>query len=71
MREPSSTSSAGVKGGLPPPPGVILNFIDPFSLQAGIIANAVLCLVLTTISSVLRAYTKLFIIKSSEWEDYM
>lgn len=62
----SNTYSFGVVRGLPPSSDVIPNFVDPFSLQAGMIAFGVLSLFLTITTSVLRAYTKLFIIKSSE-----
>ena len=58
-------------GGLPPPPGVVPNFIDPYSLRGIIIAITAVEMTVTTTVTALRMYTKLFILKSHGWEDCM
>ncbi|MCJ1469836.1 hypothetical protein MMC07_008478 [Pseudocyphellaria aurata] len=58
-------------GGSAPPPGVTPNFVDPYSLQRFFILTFVMCVTVTTIFIFVRAYTKIYIIKSHEWEDYM
>ena len=56
-------------GGLPPPPGVVPNFVDPYSLADPIRAVGIFCMVLTTLTTVIRLYTKFCIIKSHGWAD--
>ncbi|MCJ1471167.1 hypothetical protein MMC07_009815, partial [Pseudocyphellaria aurata] len=58
-------------GGLPPPPGVTPNFVDPYSLRRFFILTFVMCVTVTTIFILVRAYTKTYIIKAHEWEDYI
>ena len=55
--------------GLQPPAGIIPNFVNPPSLENVQIAAAVVCLVLATLTTLLRMYTKMFIIKAVGWED--
>lgn len=57
-------------GGLPPPPGVVPNFVNPDSIADTIRAVAVFFAVLTTLSTAIRFYTKFFILKAHGWEDY-
>lgn len=58
-------------GGLPPPPGVVPNFVNPNSIANTIRAVAVSLAVLTTFSIAIRLYTKIFIVKAHGWEDCM
>ena len=58
-------------GGLPPPPGVVPNFVNPDSIADTIRAVAVFLAVLTTLSTAIRFYTKFFIVKAHGWEDCM
>lgn len=54
---------------LPPPPGVIPNFVNPYSeAQSGIIEN-VICIILTTTIVWVKMYTKVFVMRDSGWED--
>lgn len=56
-------------GGLPPPAGVIPNFTNPYSIiTVGLAAN-LLFLTLTTITTAIRCYTKLFLIRKQGWDD--
>ena len=55
--------------GLQPPEGVIPNFTNPPSLENIQIAATVVCIALATLATVLRMYTKMFIIKAIGWED--
>lgn len=64
---PDSTSN--ITGGLPPPPGVIPNFIDPYSKAWYSILTIVVCLTLTTLLIGIRICTKFLITKSHGWED--
>lgn len=56
-------------GGLPPPPGVVPNFVDPFSIANTLRGVGVFCVVLTTFTTAIRLYTKFYIIKVHGWED--
>lgn len=56
-------------GGLRPPPGVTPNFVDPYSTRAYFILTFVMCVTVTSIFILVRAYTKMYIIKSHQWED--
>ena len=49
----SSTNSSDVPA-LAPPPGVTPNFVDPYSLSPAFVVTAVLCLLLATVSVVVR-----------------
>ena len=68
MAEDPSAVLASIPG-LAPPPGVVPNFVDPYSLESIQIASTVLCLTLALLSTLLRMYAKLFIIKAYGWED--
>ncbi len=56
-------------GALPPPPGITPNFTNPYSIAEGLIAVGILCLTLTSLTTAMRIYTKLYIIKVHGWED--
>ncbi|KAL8768286.1 MAG: hypothetical protein Q9209_005425 [Squamulea sp. 1 TL-2023] len=53
-----------------PPPGVIPDFQDPFTLRPYWIVTAALGLVATGIFLALRLYTKIVVVKKLRWEDY-
>ncbi|KAL9131152.1 MAG: hypothetical protein Q9217_000853 [Psora testacea] len=53
-----------------PPPGVVSNFENPWNLHPTIILILTLCMIITTISVLIRAYTKLFLFKSTAYEDF-
>ena len=55
--------------GLKPPPGVTPNFVNPENYQSSILALQTICLVLATVFTALKIYTKLFLIKSLGSED--
>lgn len=55
--------------GLMPPPGVVPNFIDPYSCQDYGFLELGLCLGLSTVLIGVEAYTKLAIVKSVRRED--
>ena len=57
--------------GLPPPPGIIPNFIDPYSRKDVIEATIALCLALCTSFIALRIYTKVAIVRSILLEDFI
>lgn len=65
---PYSTTNTTI-GGLPPPPGVIPNFVNPYSRGWLIILTIVICLTLTTLLIGIRICTKFLITKSHGWED--
>ncbi|MCJ1264234.1 hypothetical protein MMC22_004105 [Lobaria immixta] len=66
----SQTGSAAQIGGLPPPPGVTPNFVNPenHTVQGHVVF--IMCLVLSTLFVVLRTYTRFILLKSHGWEDY-
>ena len=66
-----STGSVSIAeiGALPAPSGITPNFIDPYSIQTSLIMSGVLCLTLTTLTTAIRLYTKLLIIKAHGWAD--
>ena len=53
----------------PPPPGVKPNFDDPVNLNGLVISTLTLCLVFATLAVLMRIYTKLFLIRSWDYED--
>lgn len=53
----------------PPPPGVRPNFDDPANLNGLVILTLTLCLVFATLAVLMRTYTKLFLIRSWDYED--
>ena len=56
-------------GGLPPPAGVIPNFTDPYSITKATAAVTIMFLILTTITTGIRCYTKVFIVWKQGWDD--
>lgn len=56
-------------GALPAPSGVTPNFINPYSIQTSLVISGVLCLALTTLTTAIRLYTKLLIVKAHGWPD--
>ena len=54
---------------LQPPPGVIPNFIDPENTQSIIIATLAVTLGAATLFTVIRMYTKAFILNTIALED--
>ena len=56
-------------GGLQPPPGVIPNFTNPYSITKATAAATIIFLILTTITTGIRCHTKIFIIRKQGWED--
>ncbi len=69
MDQNATHASPDIIGSLPPPPGVIPNFIDPPKTQAGIIVVVAVGLLLTTVCVCIRVWTKVRITKKVEWED--
>ena len=65
----SHSNATHIIGGLPPPPGVTPNFVNPESLHTEWVLMMSMCLTFTTIFICVRMYTKLVIIKSHGWED--
>lgn len=58
-------------GGLPPPPGITPDFVNPYSTADTLRAIGATCIVLTTLTTATRLYTKCYIIKARGWEDCM
>ena len=56
---------------LTPPPGVIPDFQDPFTLRPYWIVTAALGLLVPGFFLALRLYTKIKIVKKLRWEDCM
>jgi hypothetical protein len=56
---------------LAPPPGVISNFVNSYSLLPWIVATATVCVVLTALVLALRMFTRAVVIKSLDWTDCM
>ena len=56
-------------GGLPPPPGVIPNFINPESQRSQLVAIIGICLFLTSFFVCIRLYTVFRVLKSHGWAD--
>ena len=54
---------------LKPPPGVIPDFQDPFTVRPYWIVTAALGLITSGIFLALRMYTKIMIVKKCRWED--
>ena len=49
-----SATTPGDVPALPPPPGAVPNFVNPYSLSPAFIVTAVLCLLLATASTIVR-----------------
>lgn len=60
-----------VVGVLPPPPGVVPNFVNPSSLATVIWPVGIFCLVLTIVTTSIRFVTKFYIVKAHGWADCM
>lgn len=56
--------------GAEPPPGVVPNFVNPYSLNSWMIGLGIACAAFTSVIVGLRIYIKIFIIKQSYWEDW-
>lgn len=54
---------------IPPPPGVIPNFINPEDVSYRVFVAAGICLPLLFLSLGLRIYAKYRILKSRTWDD--
>lgn len=65
----SAPQVGGLPPGLPPPPGVTPNFVNPESVTGQAHVVFVMCLVFSTLFVFLRMYTKLILLKSHGWED--
>ncbi|KAF2465132.1 uncharacterized protein BDR25DRAFT_295558 [Lindgomyces ingoldianus] len=55
---------------LVPPPGITPNLQNPYSLERYIIATSVICLFLATSATLARTFTKAYILKKMQLEDY-
>lgn len=64
------TFTAPPNPGLTPPPGIIPNFQDPFSLQPYTAVDIALCIILGTLLVAARMFTKIWVVKKFLWEDY-
>ena len=53
----------------PPPPGVAPNLHDPANLDGLVILTLILCLTFATLAISMRMFTKLFLIRSFDYED--
>ena len=56
---------------IPPPPGVVSNFIDPKTLQPSLIAVNATFLSLMLIAVVIRLYSRGVIVHAVGWDDCM
>jgi hypothetical protein len=56
---------------LAPPPGVMSDFVNSYSLMPWIVGTATVCVVLTALVLALRMFTRAVIIKSVDWTDCM
>ena len=63
------TLTAPSRPGLTPPPDVIPSFSNPFSMQPYQVLTIALSIIATTVLVFARMYTKIFIMKSTVWED--
>lgn len=54
---------------LPPPPGVVSNFVNPETRSPLVIAITVICLALMWPIFVLRIYTKIWLTRNFGWDD--
>lgn len=53
----------------PPPPGARSNFHDPANINGLVILTLTLCLAFASLAVLMRTYTKLFLIRSWDYED--
>lgn len=54
MRSTMITNNTNIAPAIVPPPSIIPNFVDPYSLEQAFDATAVLCLLLATLAVALR-----------------
>ena len=52
-----------------PPPGLVSDFVNPYSLEKWIVLCAVMCLATATLFVAIRTYTKFIITKTLDWAD--
>lgn len=52
-----------------PPSSAAPNFTNPYSIAKGLNAVGIFCTALTTLTTAIRLYTKLVIMKAHGWED--
>ncbi|TVY15619.1 hypothetical protein LARI1_G005456 [Lachnellula arida] len=70
MSQSTTTDPLMLIPGLAPPPGVIPNFVNPYSIAPTIRGLGDLFLILICVTSILRFYTRFFVIKDHGWADY-
>ncbi|KAF2190055.1 hypothetical protein K469DRAFT_699648 [Zopfia rhizophila CBS 207.26] len=63
-------SRSQIEGAFPPPPGVTLNFVDPVSKANQVVLAAALGPAIALPICLLRLYSKRYIIKRIDHEDY-
>lgn len=51
------------------PPGVESNFVDPENLSRYFVLTSVLAVAISTLATLMRMYTKIWIIQKVGWED--
>jgi hypothetical protein len=56
-------------GAMPPPPGVVANFVNPPNQLAGNLALHIVCLSLVTMCMAMRVYTRTRINRFIWWDD--
>ena len=54
---------------VPPPPGVVPNFVDPVSLQRYDVLTQSVCLSVATVFVLMRLYTKVVVLRNPWWDD--
>ena len=54
---------------VPPPPGIVPNYVDPPSIGYAVLVVATISMILATIMLALRVFTKLYLIKAWNLED--
>ena len=64
-------ATLAVTPALAPPPGVMSNFVNSYSLLPWIVATATVCVVLTALVLALRMFTRAVLIKTLDWTDCM
>lgn len=69
MSDGSIQSQPAVLPGLMPAPGVTPNFVNPYSIAPTLKVINLLFMVLTSLTVLVRMYTKVFIIKKRGWSD--
>lgn len=62
-------SNPDTTAALPPPPGESSNFSNPESIQGAIIAGLAVCLVVSTVSAIVRCYAQWTLFRRLAVED--